>query len=63
MKRTDPDPNNWSTGSQPLWEFYFYGITGQRLATVDCNNPSGNPALPGCWVVGENVYFGSKLLV
>jgi len=61
MKRYDPDPNNWSTGSSPTWEFYFYGITGQRLVTVDCAPGSGS--LPSCSVVGQNVYFGSKLLV
>ena len=61
MKRYDPDPNNWSTGSSPTWEFYFYGITGQRLVTVDCV-PSGG-ALPSCSVVGQNVYFGKELLV
>jgi hypothetical protein len=42
MKRYDPDPNNWNTG--PSWQFYLYGITGQRLATVGCNNPDAAPS-------------------
>ena len=62
MKETNPDPQNLNTGSNPLFEFYIYGITGQRLVTVDCNYSWQNP-LPNCWVVGENVYFGRKLLV
>jgi len=62
MKETNPDPRNLNTGSNPTFEFYMYGITGQRLVTVDCNYSWQNP-LPNCWVVGENVYFGRKLLV
>jgi RHS repeat-associated protein len=62
MKETNPDPQNYEGDYNPLWEFYFYGITGQKLVTVDCNNPNGN-GVPSCWVVGQNVYFGSKLLV
>ena len=62
MKETNPDPNNYEGEYNPLWEFYFYTITGDRLATMDCNNPSGNP-IPSCWVVGENVYFKKKQLV
>jgi RHS repeat-associated protein len=62
MKETNPDPQNYEGDYNPLWEFYFYGITGQKLVTVDCNNPNGN-GVPSCWMVGQNVYFGSKLLV
>jgi len=63
MKRTDPDPDNLDTGSSPSWQYNFYGITGQRLVTMGCTNPSGNPPQPTCLVQGENVYFGRKLLV
>jgi RHS repeat-associated protein len=62
MKETNPDPQGLEGENNPLWEFYFYSITGQRLATMDCNNPNGNP-IPSCWVVGENVYFKQKTLV
>jgi hypothetical protein len=62
MKETNPDPSNYEGEYNPAWEFYFYSITGQRLVTMDCSNPNGNP-LPSCSVVGENVYFGKKLLV
>jgi len=62
MKETNPDPRNLNTGSNPTFEFYMYGITGQRLVTVDCNYSWQNP-VPNCWVVGENVYFGGKMLV
>jgi RHS repeat-associated protein len=63
MRRTDPDPENLDTGSDPSWQYNFYGITGQRLVTVGCTNPSGTPLQPTCLVQGENVYFGRKLLV
>jgi RHS repeat-associated protein len=57
MKRYDPDPNSWNTGSAPVWEFYFYGIGGQRLVTVGCSSATA------CSVEGQNVYFKGKLLV
>jgi YD repeat-containing protein len=63
MQRTDPDPDNLDTGSSPSWQYNFYGITGQRLVTMGCTNPSGTPLQPTCLVQGENVYFGRKLLV
>jgi RHS repeat-associated protein len=62
MKYTNPDPDDDNGQWNPAWEFYFYTITGQKLVTMDCNNPNNNPA-PSCWVAGENVYFGKKLLV
>jgi YD repeat-containing protein len=61
----DPDPNNDEGESNPIWQYHFYGITGQRLATVECV-PSGDPtygAFPYCTISGQNVYFGKKLLV
>jgi RHS repeat-associated protein len=60
MTQTDADPNN--PDSTASWQFNFYGITGQRLVTLGCTNPSANP-LPNCTVQGQNVYFGRKLLV
>ena len=62
MKETKPDPDDYEGEWNPLWEFYFYAINGQRLVTIDCNNPNANYQ-PNCWVVGENVYFGKRLLV
>jgi RHS repeat-associated protein len=62
MKETNPDPNNYEGEDSPAWEFYFYSITGQRLVTMDCNNPNGNP-IPSCWVVGESLYFKQRMLV
>jgi RHS repeat-associated protein len=60
MRQTDPDPYSYSTGSSPSLAFHFYGITGQRLATVTCV-PTGG--IPSCFFSGQNVYFGKKLLV
>ena len=62
MKETNPDPGNYEGLNNPFWEFYFYTITGQRLVTIDCNNANAQ-GQPNCWTVGENVYFGSKMLV
>ena len=60
MRQTDPDPYSYSTGSSPSLAFNFYGITGQRLVTVTCV-PTAD--LPLCFITGQNVYFGKKLLV
>jgi RHS repeat-associated protein len=60
MQQTDPDPNIPNSASS--YQYNFYGITGQRLVTVGCTNPSANP-LPTCTVQGQNVYYGRKLLV
>jgi len=62
MKETNPDPNNYEGQNNPLWEFYFYTINGQKLVTIDCNNANAQYQ-PNCWPVGENVYFGKRLLV
>jgi RHS repeat-associated protein len=62
MKETNPDPLDRNDAYNPAWEFYFYSITGQKLVTMDCNDPTGI-TLPSCWVVAENTYFGSKMLV
>jgi RHS repeat-associated protein len=54
MKDVNADPydNGYWGGS---WEFYFYGITGQKLATASCSYPSN------C-TLSYNVYFGGKLV-
>jgi RHS repeat-associated protein len=62
MKLTNPDPNNYEGEDNPLWEFYFYTINGQRLVTIDCNNANAQYQ-PNCWPVGENTYFGRRMLV
>jgi RHS repeat-associated protein len=62
MKETNPDPSNYEGEDIPSWEFYFYTINGQRLATIDCNNANAQYQ-PNCWPVGENTYFGGKMLV
>ncbi len=63
MERVDPDPDNLNGGSNPTWQFYFYGITGQRLVTVSCNNQYTYQPWPSCTTIGQNVYFGGKLMV
>jgi RHS repeat-associated protein len=40
---------------------YFYGITGQKLQTYQCNVVGGQSQ--GCLLQGTNVYFGRKLIV
>jgi hypothetical protein len=56
------DPQDRNGQYNPLWEFYFYAINGQKLVTIDCNNPNAQNQ-PSCSVVGENVYIGKRLLV
>jgi len=46
---------------QPTYNYTFYGVTGQKLAMVTCNG-SNYPAYPTCAIVGQNVYFGKKLV-
>ena len=64
-KRYDADPYGAGSGSAPVWEFYYYGITGQKLVTVSCplDLTTMYPMAPNCTIVGENVYFGRKQLV
>jgi RHS repeat-associated protein len=63
MKDVNADPNGYAggpgyTGGQ--WEFYFYGITGQKLVTTTCSYlPSGSL---NCSASGSNLYFGSRLI-
>ena len=44
------------------YQFSFYGITGQRLATVGCTENS-DFSISSCWVTGQNIYFKGKMLV
>ena len=38
------------------YEFYFYGITGQKMATLKCQYQSeGGPPSPACWIGGTSV--------
>ena len=53
------NPNYYSP--KPNYSYTFYGVTGQKLATVTCNG-SNYPAYPTCAIVGQNVYFGKKLI-
>ena len=62
MKDVNPDPqgNNGGPGyTGGAWELYFYGITGQKLATVQCTYNGNNPT---CSLGGYEVYFGGKLV-
>jgi RHS repeat-associated protein len=44
---------------QGTWEFYFYGIAGQRLGTVGCNYQNGSPV---CAMENPAIYFAGKLV-
>jgi RHS repeat-associated protein len=55
------DPSPYSSHTQPNYSYTFYGVTGQKLAMVTCNG-SNYPAYPTCAIVGQNVYFGKKLI-
>src|SRR5580658_7925463 len=60
MNGSDPSPY---INQEPNYTFNFYGITGQKLAMVTCNGASNYPDYPSCAIVGQNVYFGKKLIV
>jgi RHS repeat-associated protein len=59
MSGNDPTPDS---GPKPQYTYTFYGITGQALARLTCNG-SNYPSYPTCAIVGQNVYFGGKLIV
>jgi YD repeat-containing protein len=61
-KRVMSGYNPNSNSPQPNYNYTFYGITGQKLAMLTCNG-SNYPAYPTCAIVGQNVYFGKKLIV
>jgi len=61
MKDANPDPYGYNGGpgyTGGAWEFYFYGITGQKLVTASCDYSSGSLGCTG----SNNVYFGGKLV-
>jgi RHS repeat-associated protein len=57
-KRIVKRHNIYVTGSPQ--EYYFYGITGQKLATVTCTDDQQTGF--SCGITGTNVYFGGKLI-
>jgi len=61
MTDVNPDPNGLNGGAGytgGTWQFYFYGITGQKLVTLTCTY---NYGYPSCGA-GSNLYFGGKLI-
>ena len=73
---SDPTGQHGGTGftdgnsgpATATWEFYFYGITGQKLVTIECgyHDEGGAGPTPSCQIgnngYNTNVYFGGKLL-
>jgi len=64
MTGYDEDPDSLGAGSDPINTYNFYGVAGRKLATVSCNGYQSN-GMPYCGMgaSGQNVYFGSKLIV
>jgi len=66
MKDVNPDPSVYEGGgfTDGAWQFYFYGITGQKLATMTCGYSTDGNQTPGCSPSSDqyNVYFGSRLI-
>jgi RHS repeat-associated protein len=64
MKDVNPNPNGYPGFTGGTWEFYFYGITGQKLVTRMCGYSTDGNQTPGCSPSNDqhNVYFGSKLI-
>jgi RHS repeat-associated protein len=62
MSGSDSNPFGAGGEPQPMYNYSFYGITGQKLAALKCDG-SNFPAYPTCWIAGQNVYFGKKLIV
>ena len=65
MKDVNGNPNGYEGGrgyEDGAWEFYFYGITGEKLATavISYNSVGGLNWGPANYTY--NVYFGGKLL-
>ena len=42
------------------WEFYFYGLNGRKMGTIDCDYASMQAVQ--CLVTGQDVYFAGKLV-
>ena len=70
-KNLNPDPQgiNGGTGftgtGNYLWEFYFYGPGGRKLATIGCTYvmyAGPYPQFYACTVTEGNVYFAGKLV-
>lgn len=64
MKNVNADPAGTVTGTgygAGTWEFYFYGLNGRKMGTIDCSYGTGY--LDGCWLTGQNAYFAGKLIV
>jgi RHS repeat-associated protein len=69
MKNVNADPAGTNTGDawSGTWEFYFYGLNGRKMATIDCTYTYGTfgpwADLAGCQVTGTNAYFAGKTIV
>jgi RHS repeat-associated protein len=57
-------PNTTGSGTSTQCEFYFYGITGQRLETWSCgyNDSNGGDGSYGSSVQETYSYFGRRLI-
>jgi RHS repeat-associated protein len=60
----DANADPWGENGGPgyeggAWQYYFYGITGQKLMTVNCVFIGSQVS---CWWGGYNKYFGGKLV-
>jgi RHS repeat-associated protein len=63
MKDVNADPNGENGGlghTGGSWEFYFYGITGQKLMTTVCTYYSDGEL--NCGGGSSYLYFGSRLI-
>jgi RHS repeat-associated protein len=63
MKDVNADPNGQNGGpgyEGGTWEFYFYGITGQKLMTTICTYNSIGQL--NCSGGSSYLYFGSRLI-
>jgi RHS repeat-associated protein len=64
MKNVNADPQGTITGTgygAGTWEFYFYGLNGRKMGTIDCGYATGH--LQSCQLTGQNAYFAGKLIV
>jgi RHS repeat-associated protein len=60
MKDVNPYPNGYPGFTGGTWEFYFYGITGQKLVTTLCTYRSDGSL--NCGAGSSYTYFGSRLI-
>jgi RHS repeat-associated protein len=64
MKNVNADPQGTLTGTgygAGTWEFYFYGLNGRKMGTIDCGYATGH--LQYCMLTGQNTYFAGQLIV